>query len=145
MKNETKNIRFKDLSFNLQFLILLMGIVLLGLFVYCAMESKNIESIPNLPHKYCHNETNTKTYNFNLNMNINTPTDNCFPINQIILCDEGYIIEKYSTIKCVYPSWSPLNEEFPSFGKKEIIGTFNDGIYSQKCLIQEVKDVCEVK
>jgi len=52
-----EKVKFNDLSNNIQLLLVLGGALLVFCLVYIAVEDNNIKGIPNLPHKYCHNES----------------------------------------------------------------------------------------
>ena len=93
-----KEIKFKDLSNNFQMWVAIFFLFVIGLIVYLAIYSSNIESIKgikqeisNMPHKYCYNETYF-TYKLNISENKYYPIE---PIKLNVSCDCNPYIYNY--------------------------------------------------
>ena len=116
-----KPIRFNDLSNPLQAVIIICcGIC--AVFLIFAIYNPRIDlqsQIDSLPHKYCHNETEVKEVNLTIGSKY-LLDNNMYPSDNIVnyLCSEQRIY--------------PLNYSIYSL------------IY-YKCLIEEQKEVCEIR
>jgi hypothetical protein len=137
-----KEIRFKDLSNNMQTLVAVLCFLVIGITFYFGWFSYDIESIRELPHKYCHNETTFN--NISLERICNNYYCGSYTLDMSLgntlnfMCDESVQPAFYGT--------SIQDKE----GKKIVSNQIDVRVYAKSeipamCYYSELKEVCEIK